>query len=388
MSARLRRVAHDESQEANRGGDGALARGGAGHDGHRTGRRLHRHNTLDTGDGSLRDAIDDSEAAAGPDRVLFQSGVTGTVTLTSTLGITQPLEILGPGAAVFTVSGANADRVINIDTAIVGADVKISGLSLINGLSTSDGGVISTVDADLTIQGAAISGGDRGDRRRRLLEPRHHVHPGLDVMGNTRRRTAAASTRWTPTWRSSARRSRATEPPSTASAAASTPRTPDPDPGLDGLGQQRGQRRRRARPQHGCGIPELDALRQHGDRDRRRQRLRLRRRPLARRRGDGSLIVYGSTFAGNHAAPAAGSARTLSHRRAREHGHRGQHGARSPTSAAPARIPTSSRSPWSSPPRGRHRGHPRLRGLEHHRRRSTARSPRGQRRATRPISPR
>lgn len=116
-------------------------------------------NTLDTGPGSLRDAVDDSELAAGPDRVLFQSGLTGTVTLSSTLGITQPLEILGPGAGAFTVSGANADRVINIDTAAVGADVKISGLNLIDGHSTSDGGVISTVDADLTIENAAISGG-------------------------------------------------------------------------------------------------------------------------------------------------------------------------------------------------------------------------------------
>jgi hypothetical protein len=116
-------------------------------------------NALDTGDGSLRDAVDDSQLAAGPDRILFQSGLTGTVTLSSTLGISQPLEILGPGAGAFTVSGANADRVINIDTAVVGADVKISGLSLIDGHSTSDGGVISTVDADLTIEDAVISGG-------------------------------------------------------------------------------------------------------------------------------------------------------------------------------------------------------------------------------------
>ena len=115
-------------------------------------------NTLDAGDGSLRKAIADSQAAGGPDRVLFQSGLTGTITLGSQLDITQPLEILGPGAGSLTVSGNDANIVINIDSA-VGDDVKVSGLNLIDGHSTSDGGVIASVDADLTIQSSTISGG-------------------------------------------------------------------------------------------------------------------------------------------------------------------------------------------------------------------------------------
>lgn len=114
--------------------------------------------TASSGGGSLSQAVTDSETTGGPDRVLFQAGLTGTITLSSMLSVTQPLEILGPGAGSVTVSGNSANRVINIDTA-VGDDVKISGLSLINGHSTSDGGVISTVDGDLTIVSSRISGG-------------------------------------------------------------------------------------------------------------------------------------------------------------------------------------------------------------------------------------
>ena len=53
-------------------------------------------NLNDAGPGSLRQAVLDSEAASGPDRVLFQSGLTGTINLTSgELNISQGLEIVG-----------------------------------------------------------------------------------------------------------------------------------------------------------------------------------------------------------------------------------------------------------------------------------------------------
>ena len=40
-------------------------------------------NTNDSGAGSLRDAIDDANATSVPDTITFQTGLTGTITLTS-----------------------------------------------------------------------------------------------------------------------------------------------------------------------------------------------------------------------------------------------------------------------------------------------------------------
>src|SRR5438067_13661342 len=72
-------------------------------------------NTSDSGAGSLRQAILDANGAAGADTILFGSGVTGTITLTSgQLSITGDLTITGPGANRLTVSGNNASRVFQI----------------------------------------------------------------------------------------------------------------------------------------------------------------------------------------------------------------------------------------------------------------------------------
>src|SRR5438309_798575 len=61
-----------------------------------------------SGSGTLRRAILDANAHSGADRVLFASGVSGTIHLSSTLGsltIADPLEILGPGADQLAVHG-------------------------------------------------------------------------------------------------------------------------------------------------------------------------------------------------------------------------------------------------------------------------------------------
>ena len=53
-------------------------------------------NLLDSGPGSLRQAILDANASSGADTVGFSSGVGGTITLTSQLAITDDLTIRGP----------------------------------------------------------------------------------------------------------------------------------------------------------------------------------------------------------------------------------------------------------------------------------------------------
>jgi len=55
-------------------------------------------NTLDSGPGSLRDAITRANALPGPDTITFASAVTGTITLTSALpDLSTDITITGPG---------------------------------------------------------------------------------------------------------------------------------------------------------------------------------------------------------------------------------------------------------------------------------------------------
>src|SRR5262245_41637065 len=72
-------------------------------------------NLSDSGSGSLRQAISDSNTNPGADRVLFASSLSGQITLGSELKITDPVQVLGPGANKLTISGNNNSRVFDID---------------------------------------------------------------------------------------------------------------------------------------------------------------------------------------------------------------------------------------------------------------------------------
>lgn len=94
------------------------------------------------GPGSLRDAIEQSNLASGPDRVLFQAGLTGTIDLNDSPGfgytghidITDSVDILGPGAGQLAVDGSGETRIFYIDSAQEGPiNVSIDGLQIRQG---------------------------------------------------------------------------------------------------------------------------------------------------------------------------------------------------------------------------------------------------------------
>jgi hypothetical protein len=125
-------------------------------------------NLNDSGAGSLRQAILDAPAGGTVD---FQSGLTGTIVLTSgELAIGKDLTIDGPGAGVITVSGNNASRVFDI----TGSIVVITGLTVTHGSATAGDGNIDTggggifiaqqsqvtiTDCMITANAAGIGGG-------------------------------------------------------------------------------------------------------------------------------------------------------------------------------------------------------------------------------------
>lgn len=128
----------------------------------------------DAGDGTcdpapggctLRDALDDAAAndnSPTVDQILFDSSVTGTITLNGTQlpTIDEPLYVDGPGAEMLTISGNNASRILSIyiPSGPGARDVTVSGLTLSAGKPSGDGGAINSVGANLTVNRVTISG--------------------------------------------------------------------------------------------------------------------------------------------------------------------------------------------------------------------------------------
>ena len=91
-------------------------------------------NTLDSGAGSLRDAI----ANVDPNgEIVFT--VTGTITLTTgQLLIDKELTITGPGSANLTISGNGTSRIFEIRS----QGVEISGVTITGGSAVDGGGIL------------------------------------------------------------------------------------------------------------------------------------------------------------------------------------------------------------------------------------------------------
>ena len=107
---------------------------------------------------SLREAIDEANATAnsgGPDIIDFAGGLSGTITLGSMLsGLSENVNIVGPGADQITVSGNNAVRIFTIQRDVV---ALISGLTITNGVDQTGGG-IANVGGNLTVLDSFVTG--------------------------------------------------------------------------------------------------------------------------------------------------------------------------------------------------------------------------------------
>ncbi|NEP90564.1 MAG: hypothetical protein F6K18_29185 [Okeania sp. SIO2C2] len=118
-------------------------------------------NTMDAGNGSLRDAIAMANATPDADTITFDSSLTGmTIGLTSgELSITNSLTINGLGANLLTVDAQqNGFRVFNIDNGNNDLiDVFIDDLTITGGNPIGGGGGIFTSE-NLTVQDSIISG--------------------------------------------------------------------------------------------------------------------------------------------------------------------------------------------------------------------------------------
>ena len=115
-------------------------------------------NTLDSGAGSLRDAITSANGAGGINTIDFS--VTGTITLASTLpAITDSgLTITGPAAPGITISGGGSVQAMVVDP---GVTVSISDLTIEDAgsvIAVAFGGGIENNGGTLTVINCTISG--------------------------------------------------------------------------------------------------------------------------------------------------------------------------------------------------------------------------------------
>ena len=130
-------------------------------------------NTNDNGAGSLREAIANAPSNA---EITFSPGLTGVITLGSSLSITdKSLIITGPGVDLLTISGADLYRIFDLNSTTETNSLTLSGLTLAHGRSGSVpgscgnisgyGGAICARNVNLTVtdsvfdQNVAVSGG-------------------------------------------------------------------------------------------------------------------------------------------------------------------------------------------------------------------------------------
>ncbi len=115
-------------------------------------------NNSDGGEDSLRQAILAANANAGPDTIVFDSGVTGSIILTTgRLDISDSVDIQGPGAATLTVDGTGASGVFQVYSGSEEIAVTISGLTITGGAANYGAGIFNG-DEDLTLDRVTITG--------------------------------------------------------------------------------------------------------------------------------------------------------------------------------------------------------------------------------------
>jgi len=105
---------------------------------------------------TLRGAILEANTASGS-TIQFQSGVSGTIFLTSVLPtISQSMTITGPGVSTLTISGSYAYQILNIAS----GTVTISGLTFANGTARGGdaGAIFGGSSGALTLMNSAFSG--------------------------------------------------------------------------------------------------------------------------------------------------------------------------------------------------------------------------------------
>ena len=154
--------------------------------------------SADDGETTLREAVAQAEASAGLDRIEFESGLSGVITLTQgRLDITgHHIEVIGNGREQTVIDGSNADFVFFLSDNDDSAGLFLRGLTLRNAtrqkISTyvsnySDGNIVSLDDVLVTGSGSGVGAGstrtDAGERDSLVIRNSSIVENGDGGVG-------------------------------------------------------------------------------------------------------------------------------------------------------------------------------------------------------------
>jgi hypothetical protein len=122
-------------------------------------------NLGDAGTGSLRQAALDATANPGHDRILFSSGLSGEIDLSTPQVVLNDVDVVGPGASQLTVKQTGAARVFYAP-ALPGGVVSISGLTITGGHPTASaqGGGVYATGQTLNLSQVVVTGNTAGNK--------------------------------------------------------------------------------------------------------------------------------------------------------------------------------------------------------------------------------
>src|SRR5439155_20319833 len=119
-------------------------------------------NTADSGPGSLRQAISDAEGNPDTNAINFQTGLTGTISLSTGLYLSTSMSINGPGANQIVLQRSTAGGTLNFPTITISNGTPTGPTVVISGLTVSNGrlGGIFNDRSTITTNHCVISGND------------------------------------------------------------------------------------------------------------------------------------------------------------------------------------------------------------------------------------
>lgn len=146
-------------------------------------------NLNDTGPGSLRQAVQDSNANPGADLIAFRHGLTGWIPLGADLVISDSVEIDGPGLGALTISGSDGIALIVIDTeSNHDVDFTCSGVTMRGGSHALLAEDMQSNTYDLALIDSEISDTSEAALYIASVHPDYHPDPAtvsLELVGST-----------------------------------------------------------------------------------------------------------------------------------------------------------------------------------------------------------
>lgn len=139
--------------------------------------------TADSGEGSLRQAIENANSLGGNPTITFEGrvyrdGTADVIRLDGTeIGIDGTLTLAGPGADLLTVSADQASRVFRIACTVPTDEATIRGLTIADG-DADNGGAIIVVDGGLTAEDCLFTGNAANDDGGAI----HAIGTSLDLI--------------------------------------------------------------------------------------------------------------------------------------------------------------------------------------------------------------